>query len=895
MQLPTLFLYRSVIKLLRINYVFFLLPLASPALSVAPTEHLQSQIQYTDQKILSTKYSISAQKNALNKLTQDSIVAVSAYQSHALQNKTPSANIENEIATLSQKMNLLNKQLYEAKQDSTQAVHKLDSQKVFYTKESARLQQLISATSSSLKTMKKQRNQHILTASLTSNDALTTLNAENARLDLLLSNYHNELANLKIRVEKLKQDSINITVQLQKSQSLASQDLKKYDSLTSITNRQVQIASNQLSAAKTKRNDFLTSNNQILQNYTSQRAKNISSAGLISANLSKTQSEHNRIRTSLGAIISKYESGKAPLVKKMREIDSILHIREGQKTLWELMDEKWSLDSAISATRNELDELIQQAAMKRKNAIKLTEKKEGELNALLGKLDQYQEKPGVKQASSQLASLTATQRKARIKEVRSNIAKDIISQTSLKQQASRDLATYEKSNPATNNPSIQKLQQLEQSITTLMNQGRTLTNQKDSLDALIATHTQNKNKSDAEFQKNIRTLDSTLSIHSKSSLSLSSEKSKALQSHSLKQKKDQDSLNKIIIELKNIDNRLITINREVSVSNNRKEQLKLEVANLTQLFEQQKMQASEAAQNLIGHISSKEQEDALHSNQLQQLTTNHNSKVQQYLSSLNTLQNAIKPLKSQLLAISAQQQKLKTQQSNLSSRLHASEKELSQKVSEINATKIRSQQQLQVLQTELQKLYTQKAQLTQALNAEEERLKKAAAVTSYAPQSFPVADQQPKTPVKTATENLKPVLVQKPQTSVPDPAKSIQQYDSLIRVREQELLRLRAQRDKTLQANMIPQQKPNTSPQTPSPITAKVAQKPKGVNEHQIMSQKIIEQIYTLLSEEKKSEAYRLFTSNKKFLEATAPVEAIRILEASFNGMQSGSANSNGW
>ena len=273
MQLPTLFSYKSVIRLLCLIYFFFLLPLAPPVLSAPSIEQLQSQIQLVDQKILSTQSGISTCNNTLKKLTQDSINIISGLQSSTVQNKAPLADIEKEINALTQKLNLLNKEIYKAKQDSAQAALKLDSQKVFYNRESARLQQLITAASSSIKSMTEQRDQYIKTASLTSNDVLTTLNAENAKLDLLLSNYHNELSNLKIRVAKLKQDSINITMQLQNNQALAAKDQKKHDSLIAIVNRQVQVASNQLSQAKAKRNDYLNSNNQILQNYTAQRAK----------------------------------------------------------------------------------------------------------------------------------------------------------------------------------------------------------------------------------------------------------------------------------------------------------------------------------------------------------------------------------------------------------------------------------------------------------------------------------------------------------------------------------------------------------------------------------------------------------------------------------------------
>ena len=921
MQLPVLFSYKSVLKILALNSLCHLFFLQTPVLSTSLSEQLQSQIQDTDQKIQYTQSAISACNNTLNKLAADSVAAITSYQANTSQNKSPLSDIDKEIASLSQKVTLLNKQIFEVKQDSSLTVHKLDSQKISFSRESTRLQQLISAASSSIKSMTEQRDQHIKTASLTSNNALVTINAENARIDLLLSNHHNELTNLNARREKLKQDSILLTTQLYNIQTLASSDQRKYDSLIATVNHQVQLASNLVSQAKTKRNAFLTTNNQILQNYTAQRAKTVSNTGLISANLTNSQNEYNRIRTSLNAIISKYESGKAPLVKRIREIDSTLHTRQMQKTLWKLMDEKWSVDSAVSAKRNELDEIIQQAAVKRKNAMKLTEQKEAELNALLGKLDQYLEKPGVKQAASQLNSLTAAQRKARIQEVRSNIDKDIITQTARKEEASKALAAYEKNNPATNNPSVQKLQQLEKTISSLQKQKEDLSRQKDSLDALIGSQTQQISKADAGFQKEIGTLDSSLSLHSRKSISLSSQRTQVLQKHTLSQKTSQDSLNKIVIELKNIDNRIAALNRDIILSNNRKEQIKAETVNLTQAFEQQKTQAGAAAQNLIGLIASKEQESASHSAQLQQLTQQHGITVQELQTRLNTLRNTLQSLNSQLFTLSAQQQNLQKQQSSLNLKLHTTEQDLSKKISEINTAKIKTKQELLTLQSELQQLNTRRTQLAQSLEAEKERQKKAA--ISYNSQNTSTDYQQSKPPVQTISPvKPQPVQVQQSQTVTPAYSKSLQQYDSLIKVREQELLNLRAQREKTLQENQVLQKKQHTTTSTPptppataastaastaAPTTASAAtpaaapaavkrvQPSPQSNEHQVMSQKIIEHIYTLLGEDKKADAYRLFTTNKKFLQTTAPVEAIRILESSFIDMQPGAANANDW
>ena len=149
---------------------------------------------------------------------------------------------------MSQKISQLNKEIYEAKQDSTKQLQ-TDSQKVLYTRES---------TNPTAHLCRFQ--QHKIddrTAQLihknripTSNDALIKPTQKTPK-SIFLSKYHNELLNLKIRVEKLKQDSINLTTQLQNNQALASIELK-HDSLIAIINRQVQIASNRFHRQRPK-------------------------------------------------------------------------------------------------------------------------------------------------------------------------------------------------------------------------------------------------------------------------------------------------------------------------------------------------------------------------------------------------------------------------------------------------------------------------------------------------------------------------------------------------------------------------------------------------------------------------------------------------------------------
>lgn len=859
--------------------------------SASQIEQLQYQLQDIENKIQNTNSSIQSCNLTLEKLTQDSINTVTQFQSSQSQRKGPLSNLEMDLVTASQQVETLKREILQAKQDSIQTSMKLEEQRNSFKRENGTLQKLITAASNDLKSMRSQRDQYLLTASLTSNNNITTINAENARIDLLLSKYHNELANLSANREHLKQDSTLKVSQLQSDMAIASSDLKALDTEIAAANLAVQEASNRLSQVKKKRSESQLANNQVLQSYTNQRAKTLSSLNLTTANLTKNQNDYQRIRSGLDATMAKYEKGKVPFQIKIRGADSTLQTRQLQKSLWTVMKEKFSVDSAISAARNDLDEIIQQAAKKRKNATKLTEQKEAELNGLLGKLDLILEKPGVKQASNQLASLTVEQKRARIQEVLSNIDNDIVKQTSMKQQALQALLNYEKSNPAASNPSVQQLQKLEKTLASLQSQQQYYSGQKDSLDNLVASQSQVVNKTEAQFQKEIRQLDSTFSILSKRSIALTSKRSQKQQTYSISHQKTQNAINKIIFDLKDTDNRINTINREIVLCRNRKEQLKSELANSSQLFEQQKIQASASAQNIVNLIAKKEQEFASLSNQLQQTNIQNGQITQNLQNNLSITSSSLQSLNSKLYSATVQYQNLQRQQNNLNTQLFSSEKELSAELREISSAKAKSNQQLSTLLAQLQQLKSRKSALLETIKTETERN----AVLTYESQKSSLESQQSKPPSENP-KPVKPVPAHQFQVTTQASSRSLQQYDSLIIAREQELSRLRDQRNKALQ-----ERNAETAPEAfqvtrkePTPVS-KSGQSSSGGKERQIQSQKIIEQIYSLLGEEKNAEAYRMFLTNKEFLKNTAPVEAIRILESTFDGMQLSDINSSSW
>lgn len=875
------------------SYLFvFTLFLPSYCLGNAKTEQLQSQILQINQNMQTVQDNIAHYTNNLQKIQQDSLSTALQIQGLKNQNNTPLSSIDQNISSLYQKIEDLKKKIAQARQDSAQNALNYASRKQSFNTENARLQQLILSVTNDIKNLNQQREQHLRTVSMTTNNAATEINTEIAKIDLQLANYHNELNNLKARRAQMVQDSTLKTAQLQNNQSVAAMELKTRDSLLGLTNQKVQELSNRLTQLKKKHADAQMSINTGLQNNTTQRARVISSINLNQSNLNKYKTDYNQTRSSLDATLSKYEQEKAPLEKRLRTIDSTLQTRQMQKSLWSVMEEKITVDSSISVARNELDQIIQEAALKRKNGMKMSEQKEAELNALMGKADLYLEKPGVKQASTQLASLTFDQKRKKVREFLTNIENDIKIQSSLKQQALAALTNYEKNNPVKNNPSMQKLKQLENQMSSLQSQQTMLVRQKDSLDAIIVSQTLQINQADAQFRKETGSLDSSLSAATRKSIALSEERNNYYQNHSLSQKNNQDAINQITYSLKETDNRIATINREITLSENRKQQLKTNLTNSAQLFEQQKTQASASAQSILDMVTRKEQEKLSLSNQIQQLSLQHNQYTQQYQTSNQSLSSTSQTLNTELMTANAQYQNLLTQKSNLNSQLSSSQTDLSRRADQINKARTSVIQQIYSLQNQLRQLSERKESTKKDLDRE---LAKEAQYTSVEQTSSYQFQKPVQSFAATVPNNLQPSAVYAPPSqpiiSAQNNSSSVQQIDSLIRVREQELSKLRAQRDKVIKDSISSLKQNQTAAQNYSlqlqtvskPATAiKTAPVSQPKENREQKSQRIIEKIYSLLGEGKNTDAYNLFTSNKEFLKSTAPVEAIRILESSF-------------
>ncbi|NLD98307.1 MAG: hypothetical protein GX640_00400 [Fibrobacter sp.] len=838
-----------------INSVFFLFlsalsaiipsATASEALNLSP-EKIMAQIQTLDQKIKSIEDVIASYSNTLQQLILDSINIESEYFTTNQKLQNPISDFDIRLSSLTTEITELQKQISQARQDSSTSISEYNRKRLSLKNQISQLEQTSSTIKATIASLTISKQSLLNIATQNSDNSINALNSEHRTIDTLISHRTRELNSLLPRREQLVKDSAALVTRLNDDVQQAAKNIKILDSIISKSEAAVQDYSNQISILKQNHTQDLNSQKSVLQNYTSQKIRLASTLTQLNISITNKTTERQQLRTKIDASVSEYEKGRAPFVKQLTEAENTLNTRNHQKALWATMKDVFTLDSTIIIKRNELDELIQQAALKRKNATKLSGTKEDELNELMGQLDLLLKKDGVQQAYNQLKTLTLAQRRIRVYQVIANIDNDIIQQTAKKKQAEEALAKYERSNPMSTNPSVVKLKELDNTLTSLKNQKALISQQTDSLNDLINKQNLTINRSESLFKSKLHDLDSVLSIYTTQKNSYTTQRNQANLKNSQAQKNALATINQTLNNLKATNLRITTINTELQTANNRKEAIKTELANATEQFNQRKIRAQQDAQTTDATLAAKQQELANLSNQIKTLQAQDEQFVQESLSSSSKFKATTRFLDSCLLSKNNDRIKLNNQKLSASTQLKNANQSYLQKSMQVKSQIVKAREILSAKDSELKLTYQKRTNLINYMNN-----------LSLPAQTNP----EPQTPPISKTPSPTPAVSQLANISQPS-AQTLQTYDSLIRAKEAELQKLQAQKNQMLQ-----------------PAPAQVVKDPV------LESQKIIEHIYNLIGENKNIDAYNLFTTKEKQLRANSPAEAVDMLKATFNEM----------
>jgi chromosome segregation ATPase len=431
------------------------------AQSSSGVEQMVEQIRQIDSRITALQSELSALESQSDQSSRDSVAIVSASAAQLIQIQSKMAQVDNLIASKKNEIAQVKSQRQNLGRDSLQKVTAYNSERSLLSDRVRQTELSSTGAQNELNVLTQRMTQLQQFSQQQSDPSQVSIQKEKSRYDSIAVAKQEMLNAMHLQLKQMESDSGAQAVSIQSVQLKNEQEFQQVTGELAAADGRVQSAKGALDQAKARLAEKKGAVNATVQQLISRKASLASQLTQSSGSIKGYEAELSRLRANAGAVQKKYEAGRAPIAAQLNEATTTLATREQQQKVWMVIRDKFTLDSTISATRNQLDELIQQAASGKRGAKKLIDPKETELNALLGKQDGYLHEPGVKQMEAQLASLTMSQKRARIEQVLSNIANDISKQTTLKMQAQQALAQYDTNNPLSSDPSLKRMRQLD--------------------------------------------------------------------------------------------------------------------------------------------------------------------------------------------------------------------------------------------------------------------------------------------------------------------------------------------------------------------------------------------------------------------------------------------------
>jgi chromosome segregation ATPase len=458
------------------------------AQSSVSVDQLVDQIRQIDSRISELESELSSLESQSGQTSRDSTAIVSASVAQLSQIQSKIAQVDNAVAAKKNEIAAVKAQRADLARDSLQKVSAFNNERSVLRDKIRQLEQTVTATESELKLLNQRKVQLQGFSQQTADPKQASIQQEKNRYDSIVVVKQEMLNGLHLQLKQLENDSAMQAASLQALRAKNELDLQQINGEIALAESKVAAAKNALAQVKANHADKKRVVNSSVQQLISKKASLASSMTQSSNRISGYQAEMNKLRLSAGALQQKYEAGRAPIVAQVNEAVNTLATREQQNQIWSIIKEKFIIDSSISAKRNELDEVIQQAAVGKRAAKKQIDVTESELNALLGRQDTYLKTPGVRQMEAQLSSMTMQQKRARIEQILNNISNDLSKQTTAKMQADQALARYDANNPVSSDPSLRRMRTLDTLLASEQQKKSTLSSEIESTDFLVKTY-----------------------------------------------------------------------------------------------------------------------------------------------------------------------------------------------------------------------------------------------------------------------------------------------------------------------------------------------------------------------------------------------------------------------
>jgi chromosome segregation ATPase len=435
---------------------------------------------------------ISSLQNRIDSLTavrtqmrQDSArtIAESAQRGSTLSKKA--AEIDDALAKKKTMMAETRSRYEKIQQDSAAIVAKSKEQLANVHKEIAHLDATIVTMSSDLTAISGRREQAITPAGADER-AISQLQAQVARYDSTIRTLQSDLANCTARRNKLRQDSLQAETRIANERSRFRMQMYPFDSLSALCDIAIRQAEQKLASDQAAKEQKI---NQIKENFilmARQKKGFDDRVARNNADINTFSAERQRLAQSSGAAQTRYEQLRGPYDRALTDAVNELQHLTRDKPLLKTLRHKLTVDSAIAKTRDGLDKAIQLAAENKKGGKKLVEQRDSELDSLQALQDLIvRSTPGLRQKEAQIHGVTISQKSMLTDDAIAAIDKKTAFATAQLDKARRELEAFDRKNPPVQNPSGQRIAQLDTLLALKKKEVIQMTDWSDSLNMLL--------------------------------------------------------------------------------------------------------------------------------------------------------------------------------------------------------------------------------------------------------------------------------------------------------------------------------------------------------------------------------------------------------------------------
>jgi chromosome segregation ATPase len=435
--------------------------------------------------INSLQYRLDSLNAVRTQMRQDSATAVAdLVQRQSVQLKK-AADLDDAIAKKKSMMAGVRSRYEKNQQDSAAIVAKSREQIANVHREIARLDATIAAMTAELSTLSGRREQVAVPAGADEH-AINQLQSQVARYDSTIRALRSDFANFSTRRNKLRQDSLQADARISSERSRYHLQMYPFDSLSTLCDIAVRQAEQKQASDQAAKEQKI---GQIKGNYsliTGQKKGFEERIARNNADINTLSAERQRLAQSAGAAQTRYEQLRGPYDKALTDAINDLQRLTRDRPLLKTLRQKLSVDSAIAKTRDALDKAIQLAAENKRGGKKLVEQRENELDSLQALQNQIvSSTPGLRQKEAQIHGATISQKAALTDDAITAIEKKTAGATAQLDKARHELEAFDRKNPPVQNPSGQRIVQLDTMLAIKKKEVIQMTDWSDSLNMVL--------------------------------------------------------------------------------------------------------------------------------------------------------------------------------------------------------------------------------------------------------------------------------------------------------------------------------------------------------------------------------------------------------------------------